>query len=119
MAEFDQSVRQETERPAASPRWRASTGQGDEVGLLVAIEHSHPARDGTANEGAIKTPFDEGAADPVDSDRSEVQSVADLLVGPRRAEAAAIGLQQDTRPGQLARRRLAFGDERFQLAAFL
>jgi hypothetical protein len=55
----------------------------------------------------------------VDSDRSEVQSVADLLIGPRRAQGTAIGLQQDARPRQLTRRRLAFGDERFQLAAFL
>ena len=29
----------------------------------------------------------------MDRDRSEVQSIADLLVGPRRAKAAAIGLQ--------------------------
>ena len=119
MAEFDQSVRQETERPAAPTLRRASAGQGDEVGLLVTVEHSRAARDGTANEGTIKTPFDEGAADPVDSDRSEVQSVADLLVGPRRAEGTAIGFEQDTRPGQLARRRFALGDERLQLAAFL
>ena len=44
MAEFDQSIRQETERPAAPTRWRASTGQGDEVGLLLAVEHSRTAR---------------------------------------------------------------------------
>ena len=65
VAECDQSVRQETERPAAPALWRASAGQGDEVGLLLAVEHSPTARDGTANEGPIKTPFDEGAADPV------------------------------------------------------
>ena len=59
MAEFDQSVRQETERPAAPTRRRASAGQGDEVGLLLAVEHSRTARYGTTNEGAIKTPFDE------------------------------------------------------------
>ena len=59
VAEFDQSVRQETERPAAPTRWRASAGQGDEVGLLLAVEHSWTARYGTANEGTIKTTFDE------------------------------------------------------------
>src|SRR4051794_12177288 len=110
VAECDQSVRQETERPAAPTRWRASASQGDEVGLVLAVEHSPTARDGTANKGTIKTPFDEGAADPVDSDRSEVEGVADLLVGPRRAKGTAIGLEQDACPGQLARRRFAFGD---------
>lgn len=119
MAEFDQSIRQEPECPAASTRWRASAGQGDEVGLLVAIEQPRTARYGTANEDAIETPFDERATDPMDCNRSEVQSGADLLVRPRRAKGTAIRFEQDARPGQLARRRLAFGDERFQLAAFL
>jgi hypothetical protein len=119
MAEFDQSIRQEPECPTAPTRWRASAGQGDEVGLLVAIEQPRTARYGTANEDAIETPFDERATDPMDCNRSEVQSGADLLVRPRRAKGTAIRFEQDARPGQLARRRLAFGDERFQLAAFL
>jgi hypothetical protein len=119
MAEFDQSIRQEPECPAAPTRRRASAGQGDEVGLLVAIEPSRTARYATANEDAIETPIDERATDPMDGNRSEVQSVADLLVGPRRAKGTAIGLEQDACPGQLACRRLAFGDERFQPAAFL
>lgn len=59
MAEFDQSVRQEPERPAAPTRWRASAGQGDEAGLLVTVEHSWTARYGTTDKGAIKTTFDE------------------------------------------------------------
>ena len=80
MAKFDQSIRQETECPAAPTRGRAPAGQGDEVGLLVTVEHSWTTRYGTANEGAIETPFNERAADPVDRDRSEIQSVADLLV---------------------------------------
>ena len=119
MAELHESGCQEPECPAAPTRWRAPAGQGDEVGLLVAVEHSWTARYGSANEGTIKTSFDERAADPMDRDRSEVESVADLLVGPRRAQVAAIGFEQDARPGQLACRRLAFDDERFQLAAFL
>src|SRR5438093_1392386 len=106
MAEFDQSVRQETERPAAPTRWRASARQSDQVGLLLAVEHSRTARQGTTNEGPLQAAFDERAADPVDSDRSEVQSVANFLVRPCRTKAAAIGFQEDARPGQLARRRL-------------
>ena len=59
VAEFDQSVFQETERPAAPTRGRASAGQGDEVGFLLAIEHSPPTRYRTTNEDTIQTPFDE------------------------------------------------------------
>ena len=59
VAEFDQPVRQETERPAAPALWRAAAGQGDEVGLLLAVEHPPTARYGTTNEDAIKTTFDE------------------------------------------------------------
>ena len=44
MAELDQSVREKTERPSAPARWRASARQGDEVGLLLAVEHSRTAR---------------------------------------------------------------------------
>jgi hypothetical protein len=119
MAELDQSVCQETERPAAPTRWWASAGQGNKVGFLVTVEHSWTARCGATNEGTIKTTFDEGTSDPMDSDRSEVQSVTDLLVGPRRAKGTAIRLQQDARPRQLTRRGLAFGHERFQPASFL
>src|SRR3984957_4870742 len=111
MAEFDQSIPQEPERPAAPPCRRAPAGQGDEVGFLLAIEHSRPARYGMTNEGTIEPTFDEGAANPMDGDRPEVQGIADLLVGPRRAKVAAIGLQEDARPGQLACRPLTFGDE--------
>ena len=59
VAEFDQSVRQERGRPAAPTRWRASAGQGDEVGLLLAVEHSRTEGYGTTNEGTLKTTFDE------------------------------------------------------------
>jgi hypothetical protein len=119
MAEFDQSIRQEAKSPAAPTRRRASTGQGNEVGFLLTVKHSPTARDGTANQGTLKTPFDERAADPVDSNRSEVQSVTDLLIGPRWAEGTAIGFEQNACPSQLTCRCLAFGDERFQFAAFL
>jgi hypothetical protein len=59
VAELDQSVRQETERPAATTCRRAPAGQGDEMGLLLAVEHSPTVRDGTTNEDALKTTFDE------------------------------------------------------------
>jgi hypothetical protein len=119
VAEFNKFVRQEAQRPATPTCRRASARQGDQVGLLLPVEHSRTAWQGTTNEDTLKAALDKRAADPVDRERSEVQSLADLLVGPCRTKVAAIGLQQDARPGQLARRRLAFGDERFQLVAFV
>lgn len=118
MPKLDEFVRQKTKRPATPTCRRASAGQGDEVGLLFAIEHPRTARYGTTNEDAVKTAFDERATDSMDCKRAEVQGIADLLVGPRRPEETAIGFEQDACPSQFARRRLAFGDDRFQLAAF-
>ena len=59
LAEFDQSVGQETEGPAAPTCGRASAGQGDEVGFLFSVEHSPTTRYGTTNEGTIQTTFNE------------------------------------------------------------
>ena len=89
------------------------------MGLLLAIEHPGTARDGPADEGPLEAAFDEVAADPVDSDRSDIQGQTDLFIGPSRPRVAAIGLQEDAGPGQLARRRLALGDEGLQLLALL
>ena len=58
VAEFDKSVRQKTQRPAAPTRRGASTRQGDQVGLLLAIEHSRTTRCGTTDEGTIKAALD-------------------------------------------------------------
>jgi len=80
VAELDKSVCQETQRPATPTCWRASTRQGDQVGLLLAVEHSPPTRCGTTDEGTIKTTLDERTAHSVDCDDSEIQSLADLLV---------------------------------------
>src|SRR5262245_9007984 len=119
MAELDHLVGPETERPAAPARGWAAARQGDQMGLLLAIEHPGPARDGPADQGPLEAAFDEVAADPVDGDRPDIQREADLLIGPSRPRVAAIGLQEDAGPGQLARRRLAFGDEGLQVLALL
>ena len=74
MAKFDPFVRQEPERPTAPTCGRASTGQGDEVGLWLAVEHSRTARYRTTHQGTLKTRFDERAADPMDRDYSKIQS---------------------------------------------
>src|SRR3954469_4896688 len=98
VAEFNHLLGQEAERPAAPAcRW-AGTRQGNQVGFLLAIEHPRTARDGTADESPLQTAFDEGAANPVDRDGSDIQSEADFLIRPSWPRVAAIGFQEDARP---------------------
>jgi hypothetical protein len=80
MAELHQFVRQETQCPPAPTCRRASTREGDQVGLLLAIEYSRTMRYGTTDEDTIKATLDKRTADPVDCDYSQIQSLADLLV---------------------------------------
>ena len=80
MAELHQFVCQETQGPAAATCRRASTRQGDQVGLLLAVEHSRATRCRTTDEGAIEAVLDKRTADSVDGDCSEIQSLADLLI---------------------------------------
>ena len=115
MAQLDHPVRQETKRPTAPTRRGAAAGQGDEVGLLVAVEHPRPSWQGATNEDTLETALDEGATHAMDGDRSQIQGDADLLVRPCRPEVAAVRLQEDARPSQFPGRRLAAGDQRFQL----
>jgi len=62
------------------------------VGLLLAVEHSRTAPEGATNKGTVEAAFDERTMYTMDSDRSKVQSSADLLVRLARAKAAATGL---------------------------
>ena len=73
------------------------------MGILLSVEHPRTTGHGTTDEGTIETTFDERAADPMDCNDSQVQSLADLLVRPCRTEATAVGLQQDAGSGQPAR----------------
>jgi len=84
MAQLDHLGGQETERPAAPARGGTPARQGDQMGLLLAIEHPGTARDGPADEGPLEAAFDEVAADPVHGDRSDIQGQTDLFIGPGR-----------------------------------
>jgi hypothetical protein len=118
VAKFDEAFRQQAKRPTAPARWRMTTGQGDQMGFLFTIQHSRPAWDRASDEDPLDPPFDEGLADAVDSNRSDVQGLADLQVRPRRTEGTTVGLQQDACSRQFASGGLPFGDERFQPFAF-
>ncbi len=112
VAQLHHPVRREAERPAAPARRGAAAGQGDEVGLLFAVEHPRTSWHGATNEGAFETAFDEGATHAMDGDRPHIQGDADLLVRPCRRQVTAVRLQEDACPRQFPGRRLAAGDQR-------
>jgi hypothetical protein len=117
VTEFDESIGQEMERPAASTRGRSSVGEGDAVGFLFAVEQSRPARNGRSTRGPWRPPSMNEWPEAMDCNRSEVQSAASWFIEPGPTPEPAIGLEQGA--CQLARRWLAFGEKCFQVAAFL
>ena len=52
------------------------------MSLLVAVEHREAARQGTADENSFETSLHKALANAVDSDRTDVEGFADLLIGP-------------------------------------
>ncbi len=112
MAQLNHPVRQEAERPAAPTRRGAAAGQGDEVRLLLAVEHPRASWHGATHEDALETALDEGATHAMDGNRPHIQGDADLLVRPCRPKRAPVRLQQDACPRQFPGRRLAAGDQR-------
>ena len=55
---------------------------GVKAELGDAVEHPPASWQGTPDEGPFEAALDEGTADAVDGDRSDLQGVTDLLVGP-------------------------------------
>jgi len=94
------------------PRSRASNGTDLRAGfhrqgmrwLLVAIEQSRTAGYGAANEDTIETPStNERRTDGLHRSGSRALLICSST---RRPRGLPIGLEQDARPGQLARRPL-------------
>jgi len=108
--QFDHLVGQQADGPPSASEGRLATGQGDQVGLLLAIEF--PAampRLGAARENGLQTLFDEGLADAIDGHQADIEGRADLLIGPGRA--VGVRLEQDPGTADLPCRRLALADQ--------
>src|SRR4051812_15948097 len=97
MAQLDEPPCQQSQAPACEARWGLATGQGNQMGLLLAIELAlvTPLAGAAAQRG-LEAFLDETLTETVDRDQADIQGVADLLIGPGRPIRGSIGLQQDT-----------------------
>jgi hypothetical protein len=107
--QFDHLVGQQADGPPFAPEGWLATGQGDQVGFLLAIEFPVAMpRLGAARKDGRQPLFDEGLADTIDGHEADVEGRVDLLIRP--GGAVGIRLEQDPRAADLPCRRLALAD---------
>src|SRR5438876_4107080 len=120
-AEFYDLVLQQPQGPACASFGRLGTGQGNQLGLLLAVKNPsngrHRAR--LAAQHRLEAFFHQLFAHPVNHGWAGFQSFDDPVVAPSFASFRDIGLQQDPRLQYPARRALSFPNQRFKPFAFL
>ena len=120
-AEFHDLVLQQPQGPACASLGWLGTGQGNQLGLLLAVENPsdgrHRAR--LAAQHSLEAFFHQLLARPVNHGRTGLQSFDDPVVTPPFAGFRDIGLQQDPRLQYPSRRALSLPDQRFKPFAFL
>src|SRR5215208_2580338 len=122
--QLNETLGQKTHAPALFALGRLRAGQSDQMGLLLCIELGGFGGLGPAVDQCRLQPLPgEPLAHPSDRRAAYLQSIGDLGVGPGGGFVgsifALVGLEQDARMGQLARRGVATSDQAFQLAAIL
>src|SRR5256712_7536991 len=99
-AEFYDLVLQQPQGPACASLGRLGTGQGNQLGLLLAVKNSsngrHRAR--LAAQHGLEAFFHQLFAHPVNHGWAGFQSFDDPVVAPPFASFRDIGLQQDPAP---------------------
>src|SRR5215207_611060 len=122
--QLHETLGQKTHAPALFALRRLRAGQSDQMGLLLSIELLRFGGLGSAVDQCRFQPLPgEPLAYPSDRRAAYLQSMGDLGVGPGGGFVgsifALVGLEQDARMGQLARRSETTSDQAFQLAAIL
>src|SRR5215218_1480804 len=122
--QLNETLGQKTHAPALFAFGRLRAGQSDQMGLLLSIELVGFGGLGPAVDQCRLQPLPgEPLAHPSDRRAAYLQSIGDLGGGPGVGFVgsifALVGLEQDARMGQLARRGVATSDQAFQLAAIL
>src|SRR5215207_2961969 len=79
LAQFHQGVGQQPQGPPLAARWRLATGQGDQVGLLVAVELPGAVLvPGAWGQSRRESLLDEALADARDGGQADIQGEVDL-----------------------------------------
>src|SRR5262249_28123424 len=119
-AEFYHLALQQPQGPACASLGRLGTGQGNQLGLLLAVKNPsnsrHRAR--LAAQHGLEAFFHQFFAYPINHGWAGFQSFDDPVVAPPFASFRDIGLQQDPRLQYPARRALSFSNQRFKPFAF-
>src|SRR5262249_15567201 len=120
-AEFYHLVLQQPQGPACASFGRLGTGQGNQLGLLLAVKNPsngrHRAR--LAAQYGLEAFFHQLFAHPINHGWAGFQGFDDPVVAPPFASFRDIGLQQDPRLQHPARRALSFPNQCFKPFAFL
>jgi hypothetical protein len=112
---LDQSRGQQPQGPPLSPFGRGATGQGDQMGFLLAVEAPlGRGKAGPGIQGGLQPRLGEALAHPLDGRPTRFQGLANLAVGPATAFVAGIRFEQDARSGQGACGGVATRDQALQ-----
>src|SRR5215211_6817741 len=121
--QLNETLGQKTHAPLLFALGRLRAGQSDQMGLLLSIELLWFGGLGPAvDQRCLQALPGEPLAHPSDRRAAYLQGIGDLGVGPGSLVGsifALVGLEQDVRMGQLARRGVATSDQAFQAAAIL
>src|SRR5271169_2779635 len=119
--EFYDLVLEQPQGPTCASLGRLGTGQGNQLGLLLAVENPsngwHRAR--LAAQHRLEAVLHQLLARSVNHGWAGLQSFDDPVVAPAFATFRDISLQQNPRLQYQSRRALSFPDQRFKPFAFL
>ena len=98
VSQIDETVGEQTQGPAGEAGGGLAASQGDQVGLLVAIQLAlvESVRFGRT-EGDVQARLDERLPHPVDCGEADIESLTDLVVGPSGSKVGGIGFEEDSR----------------------
>lgn len=113
MAKRDHALGQQRQRAAAAPVGRLRAGQGDEVGLQVAVELGlvDAVRAPVAAERRLKALLDEAPTQALHRRQPDVLRLRDTRIAPSWPALGLIGFQQDLRVLKFAHVGFAAGQE--------
>src|SRR4051812_1155672 len=96
IAQSDQLIGQQAQRPVVPSGWGRGAGQRHQVGFNLPVQLAFsPTGGATSMQGCVQPFFHEALADTVNRLASDIEGLFDSLVAPSRTLGTAISLEQD------------------------